>query len=106
MGKTYQWKYGDNGTQTYYETSIGKDYLCIYANKKSGNSNMYMGMYIKNGNTVNLWNKTYNDRMKKNGYCTKDGAPTKCMLLGSEDIEYMKRKLIYCYEHNKSEITP
>lgn len=106
MKNTYMWKYGDNGNQTYYETEVGKDYLCVYANKASGNPKMYMAMYIKNGCSVNIWDKTYNDRMRKKGYCTKDGTPTNCRLLGSEDIEYMKKKLIYCYEHGKSEITP
>lgn len=106
MKNNYTWKYGDNGSQTFYETSIGKDYLCIYTNKKSSNPKMYMGMYIKNGNSVNVWDKQYNDRMRKQGYCTPNGTPTKCQLLGSEDIEYMKKKLIYCYENDKSEITP
>lgn len=106
MKNDYIWKYGDNGNQTYYETEIGKDYLCIYANKKSGNSKMYMAMYIKNGNSVNIWDKQYNYRIRRQGYCTQNGIPTRCQLLGSEDIEYMKKKLIYCYKNGKSEITP
>ena len=37
MTKTiYEWKYGENDCLKYYEVKFkkGKDYLCIYANKK------------------------------------------------------------------------
>ena len=67
---------------------------------------MYMAMYIKNGNIINIWDKKFNDKMRKKGYITPNGTPIRRMLLGSENIEYMKKKLIYCYENNKSEITP
>lgn len=103
----YKWEYGDNGSQTYYKTEIGKDYLCIYANKESSNPKMYMAMYIKNKRSVNIWDKKFNDKMRKQGYIEKDELlPTTRKLLSSEDIEYMKKKLIYCYENDKLEITP
>lgn len=103
----YKWEYGDNGSQTYYKTEIGKDYLCIYANKESNNPKMYMAMYIKNKRSVNIWDKKFNDKMRKQGYIEKDELlPTTRKLLSSEDIEYMKKKLIYCYENDKLEITP
>lgn len=34
MKNNYIWKYGYNESQTFYETEIEKDYLCIYAIKK------------------------------------------------------------------------
>lgn len=106
MKNNYIWSYVDSKSQTFYETEIGKDYLCIYANKNSSNPKIYMAMYIKNGNSVNIWDKKFNDKMRNKGHCTKNGTPTTCRLLGSEDIEYMKKKLIYCYENDKYEITP
>lgn len=29
----YKWKYGENDYQKYYDVTIGKDYLCVFANK-------------------------------------------------------------------------
>ena len=43
--QTYNWTYGENDCQNYYEVKLGKDYLCIYAHKKY--PDIYMGMYIK-----------------------------------------------------------
>lgn len=25
----YDWKYGENGHQKYYDVTVGKDYLCV-----------------------------------------------------------------------------
>jgi hypothetical protein len=101
----YEWQYGDNGFQTYHECFIGKDYLCIWANKGSSNPNMYMITYTKNGRNTNVYDKIYNDQQRKKGNCSPSGVPTSVRLFGSEDIEYLKKKLIYCYEHDKQEIT-
>ncbi len=32
----YDWKYGENSEQKYYETKVGKQTLCIFANKWVG----------------------------------------------------------------------
>lgn len=29
----YEWKYGENDNQKYYDVTVGKDYLCVFANK-------------------------------------------------------------------------
>lgn len=29
----YEWNHGKNQYQEYYDVVIGKDYLCVYANK-------------------------------------------------------------------------
>lgn len=103
---TYNWVFGDNGEQTYYECKIGVNYLCVFANKKGENQNLYMGFYSKDSGHRNIYNKVYNDRQRKKGNCTSNGIPTSVRLLGSKDIDYMKRKVIYCYEHNTQEVTP
>jgi len=39
MGKTkFEWKYGENEYQKYYDVTIGKDYLCVYANNWNPNT--------------------------------------------------------------------
>lgn len=29
----YEWKYGENDNQEYYDVTVEKDYLCVFANK-------------------------------------------------------------------------
>lgn len=43
----YEWKYGENDHQKYYGAKLGKDYLCVFANK--WDSNTWLGTYIKYG---------------------------------------------------------
>ena len=33
----YEWKYGENNYQNYYDVKLGKDYLCVFANKSAPN---------------------------------------------------------------------
>ena len=37
----YEWKYGENDTQKYYDVTVGKDYLCVFANKWNPNTKRY-----------------------------------------------------------------
>lgn len=46
--------------QKYYDVTIGKDYLCVFANK--WNPNSWLGSY----NSICIHNKTKNDRVRKN----------------------------------------
>lgn len=39
----YEWKYGENDNQKYYDVTVGKDYLCVFANK--WNPNTWLGSY-------------------------------------------------------------
>ena len=98
----YDWKYGENGHQKYYDVTIGKDYLCVFAN--DWNPNTWMGSY----NSVCIHNKTKNDRVRK-----KYGLPKGChpselredFILCSSDPEYMMKKVEWCYAHNLMEIS-
>ena len=56
----YEWKYGENGHQKYYDVTVGQDYLCVFAN--DWNPNTWMGIY----NNICIHNKTKNDRVRKN----------------------------------------
>lgn len=54
-------------------------------------------------------NKTFNDKQRKKE--SKNGAiklwynmPNKIQILSSNDPEYMKKKVIYAYEHNLLEV--
>lgn len=104
----YEWKYGENNYQNYYDVKLGKDYLCVFANKSA--QNIWLGTYIKYGcGPVTIANKTFNDKQRKKE--SKNGAiklwdnmPNKIQILSSNDPEYMKEKVIYAYEHNLLEV--
>lgn len=103
----YEWKYGENDHQKYYEVKFGKDYLCVFAN--NWNPNIWLGMYIKQGADVTIENKTFNDKQRKkeskNGTIKlRDNMPSRMQMLFSNDPEYMKEKVIYAYEHNLLEV--
>jgi len=104
----YEWKYGENNYQNYYDVKLGKDYLCVFANKSA--PNIWLGAYIKCGcGSVTIGNKTFNDKQRKKE--SKNGMmkfqyqmPSKIQMLSSNDPEYMKEKVIYAYEHNLLEV--
>lgn len=105
--KIYEWKYGENDCLKYYEVKFkkGKDYLCIYANKKY--PDLWMGMYIKARCDITLEDKTFNDRQRKKeskaGILMNNIPRTTRLLSGNPD--YMKKKIIWAYEHNLREIS-
>lgn len=98
----YNWKYGENEYQKYYEAKVGKDYLCVFANK--WNPDTWIGDY----NSIPIHNKTKNDRVRK-----KYGLPKNChtselkedFMLCSSNPEYMMKKVEWCYIHNLTEIS-
>lgn len=104
----YEWKYGENAYQKYYDVKLGKDYICVFANKSA--PNIWLGTYIKYGcGSVTIANKTFNDKQRKkeskNGTIKlRDNMPNKIQMLSSNDPEYMKKKVIYAYEHNLLEV--
>lgn len=97
----YKWTYGENDTQKYYETSVGNDYLCVFANKW----NPFTWMAIIKGRMIH--NKTKNDRQRK-----VQGLQKGCGLhllrsdyiLCSNSPEYMMKKAEWCYGHNVIEV--
>lgn len=104
----FEWSYGENGNQKYYEATNERDYLCVFENK--WNPNVWLGMYQKHsdGRSVSILNKTKNDRVRK-----KQGLPIGCdvfdltsiHLLASDNPEYMMKKVEWCYTHNLLEIS-
>ena len=102
----YEWKYGENGHQKYYDITVGQDYLCVFAN--DWNPNTWMGMYIKNGSDITLMDKTFNDRQRKkeskNGILHNNISST-VKVLSNTNPEYMMKNIEYAYEHGLFEIS-
>lgn len=98
----YNWEYGENKEQTYYEAKVGNDYLCVYANRWSPQ----IWMAIVNDRLIH--NKTRNNRQRK-----KQGLPPGCDLsmlqvdsiLSSDSPEYMMKKAEWRYQHGMEEIS-
>lgn len=61
--RNYQWKYGENDSQVYYDTYVGKDYLCVYANKAYPDT--WMGMYETDKCFITIMDKTFAARQRK-----------------------------------------
>ena len=112
MKTKYEWKYGENESQKYYDTYIGKDYLCVFAN--NWQPDIYMG-YIdydykakNNSRSVTIMDKTKNDAQRR-----KEHLPLDCdiselhtqAVLCSNDPEFMMKKVEYCYEHKINEVS-
>ena len=98
----YEWNHGKNQYQEYYDVVIGKDYLCVYANKWEPDR------WLGSCNNKCIHNKTRNDRVRK-----KSGLSKSCgvdelkqdFLLTSSDPFYMMKKVEWCYTHNRVEIS-
>lgn len=103
--KTLNWTAGENDCQNYYDAYVGKDYLCVYALKKYPHN--WYGMYIKDGSTITIMDKTFNERQRKkdqkNGI-TQGVNPSVIKFLSSKDPEYMMQKVEYAYQNGKQEI--
>lgn len=97
----FEWKYGENEIQKYYDVTIGNDYLCVFANK--WHPDIWMGSY----NSICIHNKTKNDRVRKKYGLEKDcpAYSRQDFILCSNDPEYMMRKVEWCYTHNLIEIS-
>lgn len=100
----YNWVYGENKLQRYYECKVPNgDSLLVFANKN--HPNLFKAMIQRDGACAMIFDKKYNDEQRKL-LAAKKILLTSSRLLASEDVEYMKRKVIWCYAHNKTEITP
>lgn len=98
----FEWKYGKNDYQKYYEVTVGKDYLCVYAN--NWNPDIWIGSY----NSICIHNKTKNDRVREKYGLPKGCHPSELRrdhLLCSNDPEYMMKKVEWCYTHKLTEIS-
>lgn len=98
----YDWKYGENDSQKYYEITVNGDYLCVFANKWQ--PDIWMAM-VKDRM---IFDKTANDRHGK-----KEGLQKGCYfselccttVLCNSNPEYMMKKAEYCYKHSLQEIS-
>lgn len=98
----YEWKHGTNDCQEYYDVTIGKDYLCVFANKWQPN------IWIAMVKDRIIHDKTANDRQRK-----KQGLSKGCdfsllrsdTILCSDNPEYMMKKAEWCYTHGLEEIS-
>lgn len=97
----YDWKYGENSYQKYYEAKVGEQTLCILSNKWE--PDIWIGFF----DLQPIYNKTVNDRQRK-----RQGLAKGCVLsllsriamLSSSDPEYMMQKVEYCFRTGKTEI--
>lgn len=99
---TINWTHGENATQEYYDAYVGKDYLCVFANKWQ--PDIWMGMCRDKV----IYDKTANDRQRKKEKVAKDTPihELRCVtVLGSKSPEYMMKKVEWCYKHNLIEIS-
>ena len=101
--RKYEWEYGENNYQIYLDTYVGKDHLRVFANKAYPDT--WMGMYETDKCFVVIMDKTFATRQRK-----KSSATTRILLsnnpvLSSNNPEYIKKKLIWAYEHGLREIT-
>lgn len=98
----YEWKYGQNDYQKYYDVIINGDYLCVFANKWE--PDIWLAM-VK-GRT--LHDKTANNKQRK-----KQGLQNGChysklltdVMLCNKKPEYMMKKAEWCYEHDIEEVS-
>lgn len=106
MALKFQWRYGENDEQRYYDVTVNGDYLCVFTRKWQ--SDIWMGAYQKKGcGIITIHDKTYNDRQRR-----KQGLPKNCDVfelkscacLCSAKPEYMMQKVEHCYKYNKIEV--
>lgn len=101
--KKYNWEYGENKSQNYYDFKIGKDYLCVFENKLY--PGVWMGFYLKNGCPITLMDKKYNDKQRKKAEKNGIGANhSSIKFLATKNPEAMKRKVVFAYETSKTEV--
>ena len=97
----YNWQYGENNTQRYYDVAVDGKYLLVFADKDPPNT--WLGMI----NYVMIRDKTANDRQRK-----KQGLEKGCSvhllqhdyILKSNNPEYMMKKVEHCFKRNKTEV--
>lgn len=102
MNLKYNWKYGENPYQRYYDARVNGNYLCVFENKHQ--PGIWMGMQRDSM----IHNKTLNDRQRK-----KQGLPKGCSphelhcdhILCNASPEYMMQKVEHCYRYNKIEVS-
>ena len=99
--KTFDWKYGKNAFQKYYEAQVKDAHLCVFANDE--NPDVWFGVY----DGLCIYDKTFNDRQRKKlglEGCSISLLP-RFRMLTSNDPEYMMRKVEHCFKTGKQEVS-
>lgn len=98
----YNWKYGENEHQKYYDVTVDGNYLCVFSNKWQ--PNIWMAM-VKDRM---IHDKTANDRQRKKQSLQKGCSFADLhsdTILSSDNPEYMMKKAEWCYNHKLEEIS-
>jgi hypothetical protein len=89
----FEWKYGENDCQKYYDVNVNGTWICVFANK------LYPDKWMAIINNRLIYNRTKNNRMRKKGIFNKS------FILYGDTPEYMMKKAEWCYTHNLEEIS-
>ena len=98
----YEWKYGSNREQEYYDVKVGKDYLCVFRNRFDTKNVIWMGhIEAKAGNLTSvLYDKRRNDKQRKAEGLPKDAhirELKRVCILCSDNPDYMMEKVEEAY---------
>lgn len=69
----FDWQYGENENQKYYDVTIGSDYMYVFCNKWQPD------IWMSCINNQMILNKMRNDYQRKNRVCQKDVANRFCL---------------------------
>ncbi len=94
----YNWKYGENDCQNYYDCKVNGKYLLVFANKKY--PKVWMGMIDNHL----ILDKARMDAEIERKVKAKESMNITYIFLSNESSEYMKEKVEYCFEHNLDKI--
>ena len=106
----YSWTYGSNREQEYYETKVGKDYLCVFRNKFDRDHVIWMGHIEEHGKSFGshvLYDKKRNDEWRKAEGLPKGADLTKLRrvsILCSDDPNIMMEKVEEAYTKGVREL--
>lgn len=94
----FDWKYGENDYQNYYDVTVDGTYLLVFANKVQ--PNLWMGMVDNHM----ILNKTAMEKDIARKVKNKLSMNTTYIFLSSDTPEYMMSKVEECFKNHKTEI--
>lgn len=90
----FDWNYGDNGVQEYYDTTVNGKYLLVFRNHADKTNHWMCSI-----DDVMIENKTRNNYYRNK----KSFDKVHCILSGPPF--YLLKKIEYCFKHNTTEIS-
>ena len=94
----YDWQYGDNGVQEYYDVTVNGKYLLVFRNKADKKNKNWMcsidGIMIENKTRNNYYRNKKDEANPFSHHCLLCGFPANLI-----------KKVEYCFDHNMTEIT-